>query len=60
VLTLAAQAGRVLVTHDRKTMPKYFAEFIGHATSHGMIVIPQKLSIRAGEFYNIGESFDNS
>jgi hypothetical protein len=46
VLALAAQAGRVLVTHDRKTMPKYFAEFIGHATSHGVIVIPQKLPVR--------------
>jgi hypothetical protein len=47
VLTLATQAGRVLVTHDRKTMPKYFAEFIGHTSSSGVIVIPQKLPIRA-------------
>ena len=46
VLALAAQAGRVLVTHDRKTMPKYFVEFIGHASSSGMIVIPQKLPVR--------------
>ena len=27
VLALAARAGRVLVTHDRKTMPAHFAEF---------------------------------
>jgi hypothetical protein len=47
VLALATQAGRVLVTHDRKTMPKYFAEFIGHTSSSGVIVIPQKLPIRA-------------
>jgi hypothetical protein len=33
VLALTAQAGRVSVTHDRRTMPKYFAEFIEHATS---------------------------
>lgn len=33
VLAVAAQAGRTLVTHDRKTMPKHFAEFIGHTSS---------------------------
>ncbi len=47
VLELAAQVGRVLVTHNRKTMPKHFAEFIVHTTSSGVIVIPQKLPIRA-------------
>jgi hypothetical protein len=46
VLALSAQAGRVLVTHDRKTMPRHFAEFIGQAASHGVIVIPQKLPVR--------------
>ena len=46
VLALAAHAGRVLVTHDRKTMPKHFAEFIGQTTSSGLIVIPQKLPVR--------------
>lgn len=47
VLALAAQAGRVLVTHDRKTMPAHFAEFIVHTISSGVIVIPQKLSVHA-------------
>ena len=47
MLALATQAGRVLVTHDRKTMPKYFATFIGHTSSSGLIVIPQKLPVRA-------------
>jgi len=47
VLALATQAGRVLVTHDRKTMPKHFGEFIAYATSSGVIVVPQKLPIRA-------------
>lgn len=47
VLVLAAQAGRVLVTHDRKTMPRYFAEFIERTDSSGVLVIPQKLPIRA-------------
>ncbi|MCL4300883.1 MAG: DUF5615 family PIN-like protein [Anaerolineae bacterium] len=47
VLTLAAKTGRVLVTHDRKTMPKHFAEFITNETSGGVIIIPQKLAIRS-------------
>jgi hypothetical protein len=47
VLALAAQAGRVLVTHDRKTMRTHFAEFIGHTVSSGVIVLPQKLPVRA-------------
>ena len=47
VLALVALAGRVLVTHDRKTMPTHFAEFIRHAPSSGVIVIPQKLPVRA-------------
>ncbi len=46
VLALAAQTGRVLITHDRKTMPRHFAEFIMQKTSSGVIVIPQKLPIR--------------
>ena len=28
VLATAAKAGRVLLTHDRRTMPKHFGEFI--------------------------------
>ena len=47
VLALAARAGRVLVTHDRKTMPKHFATFISHTPSSGVIVIPQKLLVHA-------------
>ena len=45
VLTIAAREGRVLVTHDRKTMPKYFAKFIERETSSGVIVVPQKLAV---------------
>ena len=47
VLALAAHAGRILVTHDRKSMPTHFAEFIRHTISAGVIIIPQKLSVRA-------------
>ena len=29
VLEIAAEQGRILVTHDFRTMPKHFAEFVG-------------------------------
>ena len=47
VLARAAKDGRVLVTHDRKTMPRHFAEFIARETSPGLLVIPQSLSVAA-------------
>jgi len=47
VLARAAKDGRVLVTHDRKTMPRHFAEFIASETSAGLLVIPQSLSVAA-------------
>lgn len=43
VLAIAAKEGRMLVSHDRKTMPKYFYEFIATQTSPGLIIIPQYL-----------------
>jgi predicted nuclease of predicted toxin-antitoxin system len=45
VLALAARDGRVLVTHDQKTMPKHFAAFIATTTSPGVLIIPQRLPI---------------
>ena len=45
VLALAADNGRVLVTHDRKTMPHHFADFISERGSPGVIVVPQEMSI---------------
>jgi hypothetical protein len=45
VLGIAAVAGRVLLTHDRKTMPGHFAYFITKETSPGVIIVPQKLAI---------------
>ncbi|MGH8475264.1 MAG: DUF5615 family PIN-like protein [Methylococcales bacterium] len=47
VLAMAARERRVLVTHDRKTLPRHFAEFIAGATSPGLLVIPQSLSAAA-------------
>jgi hypothetical protein len=42
VLDLAASEGRILVSHDRKTMPRAFGEFIQVATSPGLFIISQK------------------
>ena len=46
VLTLAAQEGRILVTHDRRTMPRHFADFILHHSSPGVVIIAQTVSVR--------------
>lgn len=43
VLSLAAREGRVLVTHDHRTMPRHFAERIVVEPSAGLIVVPQHL-----------------
>ncbi len=43
VLTIAAREGRVLVTHDRKTMPVEFGQFIVSQTSTGVLIISQNL-----------------
>ena len=45
VLALAAREGRVLVTHDQKTMPRHFAEFIAAEASPGVLIIPQQLPV---------------
>src|SRR5712691_10926363 len=46
VLALAAQESRILVTHDRRTMPRHFADFILHHTSPGVLIIAQNVSVR--------------
>ncbi|MDP2602720.1 MAG: DUF5615 family PIN-like protein [Deltaproteobacteria bacterium] len=45
VLGLAAREGRLLVTHDRKPMPRHLAEFVATQTSPGLLVVPQYLSV---------------
>ncbi|KKD38723.1 MAG: DUF5615 family PIN-like protein [Limnoraphis robusta] len=45
VLAIAAQQGRILVSHDRKTMPSEFAEFMSKNLSSGVIIVSRKLSI---------------
>jgi len=46
VLAYAAQETRILVTHDRRTMPAHFANFIVNQTSPGAFIISQKTSVR--------------
>jgi len=45
VLALAAQEGRILVTHDYRTMPSHFARFIATTASPGVIILPQKMPL---------------
>jgi len=37
----------MLVTHDQKTMPRHFAEFIATESSPGLLVVPQHLPVAA-------------
>ena len=47
VLALAAEAGRILVTHDVRTMPGHFGKFVQITTSPGVLLVPQHLPIAA-------------
>jgi hypothetical protein len=44
VLSIAAREGRVLVTHDQRTMPAHFAEFVASGVSPGLVLAPQHLA----------------
>lgn len=45
VLALAALMGRVVVTHDARTMPRHFGDFLKHSESPGMIIVPRSMPI---------------
>jgi predicted nuclease of predicted toxin-antitoxin system len=45
VLAIASREGRIVVTHDIKTMPFHFAQFLADAESPGVILISQKTSV---------------
>ena len=48
VLALAAELDRILVSHDFRTMPQHFGDFLqARGSSSGVIVVPQDLSIGA-------------
>jgi uncharacterized protein DUF5615 len=46
VLARAAQQNRALVSHDRRTMPIHFADFIRNNASPGVFLIAQNISVR--------------
>jgi hypothetical protein len=48
VLARAADENRILVTHDRRTMPRHFADFIGRRACPGVIIISQRVSVHRG------------
>lgn len=46
VLAWAAAEGRILVTHDVNTIPRYAYERVGHgAEMPGVIIVPQRMAI---------------
>jgi hypothetical protein len=47
VLELGAARGRIVVTHDVRTMPDHFSDFVADEACPGMILVPKKMAIRA-------------
>ncbi len=45
VLAIASREKRILVTHDRRTMPRHFAAFIEENECWGVIIVSKKLEI---------------
>ena len=45
VLALSAKQQRILVTHDRTTMPTEFAEFMVNSQSSGVLIVSRKTAI---------------
>jgi hypothetical protein len=45
VLKLAAQQGRILVSHDRRTMPYHFGQFVLSENSPGILIVSRKLPV---------------
>jgi len=47
VLEIAARENRILVSHDFKTMPAAFAEFLRERSSPGVFILPQNTEFHA-------------
>jgi len=47
VLAIAARDNRILVSHDRETLPNHFSRFVETSTSAGVLIVSQKLDIGA-------------
>ena len=46
VLATAAREGRLLISHDRETMPGHFNRFVVSSASAGLLIVSQSLAIR--------------
>lgn len=46
VLAIAAEAGRILVSHDRQTMPSHFSRIVAESNSAGLLIVSQRLDLR--------------
>lgn len=46
VLALAASENRILISHDRRTMPYHFAEFVQTQTSPGVFIVSQDEDVK--------------
>lgn len=46
VLEIAASAGRLLVTHDHRTMPAIFGQFVSNRHSSDVLLVPKRLGIK--------------
>ena len=54
VLKRTADEGRVLVSHDRRTLPGCFREFISTNASPGLIILSQRLPVgKAAELLHL-------
>jgi hypothetical protein len=47
VLLRSSEEGRILLTHDIRTMPTHFADFLANHTSPGLVIAPQRLRVNA-------------
>ncbi|MGB0563979.1 MAG: DUF5615 family PIN-like protein [Spirulinaceae cyanobacterium] len=45
VLALAAQQQRILVSHDRRTMPTEFAQFICNQRCAGLLIVSRRIPL---------------
>jgi hypothetical protein len=45
VLGKAAESGRILISHDRRTMTAHFAHFIESRSSPGLVIVPQHFDL---------------
>jgi predicted nuclease of predicted toxin-antitoxin system len=53
ILRLAAEDNRIVVSHDVKTLPRHFGEFIQHHVSPGVIIVRQEVTIRDAAYGSI-------